>query len=587
MAYQYRKQNMEPMMKIRLNAGTNLRHLAPWLPLALALWQGALARPGLCQESPALPRGHVFLETDFEAANALQGWTRAGKLDAGCQSARALCFERGVDATGTTTLAEITLPVKQMRGYDVYLAAMIKAENVSETPAPYRGIKFMTLAVQGADKSYADAPLGLGTFDWKPVVFHVRVPHDATAFSLLVGLQGVSGKAWFDNIKVTVRKPPRTAEPRTAGPIHKGHDLPRLRGMQVSPSISEHDLRVLGQQWNANVVRLQLIRRGAQARGDLLDLAAYDRWLEGELPRLDAALALCEKYGLMAVVDLHSPPGGALTPSGYVGTSGRLFTHAACQKKFVEVWQRIARRLKQSRAVWGYDLANEPMPPRQIEPGLLFEGAVLTLDAPLRGGEEGLEDWEELAARAARAIRAIDPERTIIFEPPLGYSPRGLRGFQPIDVPNIVYSVHMYEPGAFTHQGVHELRTREPWVKKYSYPGQIDGQMWDKARLEAALQPVIDFQKTHGVHIFIGEFSVIRWAPDGSAHRYLRDLTDIFEEHGWDWTYHCFREGWDGWSVEHGPDRDSHVLPEQPTDREKLLREWFVQNRKPTWYRAP
>lgn len=557
------------------------------LSLALALWQGAFASRGWCQQPAALPRGHVFSETDFESADTLKGWTRAGKLDAGCQSARALFFERGADAAGATTLAELALPVEQMRGHDVYLAAMIKAENVVETPAQFHGIRFMTLAVQGAHKTYVEAAAGLGTFDWKPVVFHARVPDDATAFSLLVGMQGVSGKAWFDNIKVTVRKPPRVVEPRAAGPAYKGHDLPRLRGMQVSPGISENDLRALGREWNANVIRLQLIRRGEQAKGDLFDLAAYDRWLAGELERLDATLRLCGKYGLLAVVDLHSPPGGGRTPSGYVGANGGLFINAACQKKFVEVWERIARRCKDARAVWGYDLANEPMPPRNIEPGLLFEGAILTPETPLRRESEGLDDWEELAARAARAVRAIDPDRAIIFEPPLGYSPRGLRNFQPIDVPNVVYSVHMYEPGEFTHQGVNELRTREPWVKKYVYPGEINGQRWDKARLEVALQPAIDFQKTDGVHIFIGEFSVIRWAPDHSAWRYLKDLTDIFEAHGWDWTYHCFREGWDGWSVEHGPDRESHALPQQPTDREKLLRDWFAKNRKPAWYRAP
>lgn len=412
----------------------------------------------------------------------------------------------------------------------------------------------------------------------------MQVPRDATAFTLLLGLQGVSGKAWFDNLKITVRKPPRVVAPRAAGPAYKGHSLPQLRGMQVSLDLGEEDLRVLGRDWNANVVRLQLIRRGEQAKGDLLDLAAYDRWLEEELDQLDAALRLCEKHGLMAVVDLHSPPGGARTPSGYVGASGGLFTDAACQKKFVEIWERIARRCKDAGAVWGYDLANEPLPPRNIEPGLLFEGVILKPQTALRETGEGLEDWEELAARAARAVRAIDPERTIIFEPPLGYSPRGLRGYQPIDVPNVVYSVHMYEPGEFTSQGILELRTREPWVKKYRYPGEIAGQRWDKARLEAALQPVIDFQKTYGVHIFIGEFSAVRWAPDNSAYRYLKDLIDIFEAHGWDWTYHCYREGWDGWSVEHGPDRESHARPEQPTDREKLLREWFAKNQKPVWF---
>ncbi len=98
-------------------------------------------------------------------------------------------------------------------------------------------------------------------------------------------------------------------EPRTAsGPVYKGHDLPRLRGAMVSPGIDEAGLRVLGQQWNANLVRWQLVRH--EKFDNPLDLAAYDRWLQSALKQLDAALPLCEKYGLRVVVDLHSPPGG-------------------------------------------------------------------------------------------------------------------------------------------------------------------------------------------------------------------------------------------------------------------------------------
>jgi len=90
----------------------------------------------------------------------------------------------------------------------------------------------------------------------------------------------------------------------------------------------------------------------------------------------------------------------------------------------------------------------------------------------------------------------------------------------------------------------------------------------------------VEFQQRYGVHIYIGEFSAIRWAPEGSAYRYIKDLIEIFESHGWDWTYHAFRE-WSGWSVEHGEDRANTNPSPTPTEREKLLREWFSKNRKP------
>jgi aryl-phospho-beta-D-glucosidase BglC (GH1 family) len=316
----------------------------------------------------------------------------------------------------------------------------------------------------------------------------------------------------------------------------------------VSPNATEEDLRVLGQEWKANLIRWQLC--GFKPRMDTGDTAAYETMLAEHLKKLDAILPACEKYGLMVVVDLHTGP-------GQWAESGRgLFTSAACQKRFVEIWREIARRYKNAKAVWGYDLVNEPH------------------ESPF---DPELSDWQELAERAAKAIRAIDPERTIIVEPAEGGGPGGMAQLRPIAVPNVVYSVHMYNPGSFTHQGVFG-----EWVKKIPYPGETEGKMWDKAALEASLKPVIDFQKAFGVQIYAGEFSAIRWAPDGSACRYLKDLIDIFESRGWDWTYHAFRE-WQGWSAEHGPDKADARPAAEPTDRENLLREWYAKNQKPQW----
>ncbi|MGB9602347.1 MAG: glycosyl hydrolase family 5, partial [Limisphaerales bacterium] len=106
----------------------------------------------------------------------------------------------------------------------------------------------------------------------------------------------------------------------------------------------------------------------------------------------------------------------------------------------------------------------------------------------------------------------------------------------------------MYRPHKFTHQGVYDTNSG------IAYPGVIDGKYWDKSQLRKELEQTRAFQKKYNVHIYIGEFSAIRWAPGKSAYNYLSDLIDIFEEYGWDWCYHAFRE-WDGWSVEHGQDK--------------------------------
>lgn len=549
------------------------------LTLCLCLLPGWVS----AQPAPSFPRGHVFAAADFEGAHAANGWSGPVRLGTGFQSDGAILIERGADAPGDTALAQMALPVEKMRGHRIYLSAMVRAEGVFRTSDRSPRIKFMVGAVAGDEKTYEEASVGLGTFSWKPVVFQASVPPDATACSLVIGLQGAAGRVWFDNIRVSVRKPPLDAPQRAVtGPIFKGHDLPRLRGAMVNPGIDEDSLRVLGQEWNANAIRWPLIRTGrVQAQADPLDLAAFDQWLEDALQRLDAALPLCEKYGLMVVIDLHSPPGGEAVPGGYVGANHALFTNTACQEKFVAVWELIARRYRSARAVWGYDLANEPNPPRDVQAGPGFEDWVLSTATPPQKPTEKLDDWDELAERTAKAIRAIDPDRAIIVEPAYGFNPRSLKYHQPLEVANVVYSVHMYVPSEFTHQGI----AGRPPIGAV-YPGIINGVRWDKDRLRLALKPAVDFQKAYGVHLYIGEFSAIRWAPDQSAHRYLRDVIDIMEEHGWDWTYHAFRE-WNGWSVEHGSDPNDRTRAAQPTDREKLLREWFARNRKPAWHAGP
>jgi hypothetical protein len=100
------------------------------------------------------------------------------------------------------------------------------------------------------------------------------------------------------------------------------------------------------------------------------------------------------------------------------------------------------------------------------------------------------------------------------------------------------------------------------------------GKKWDKEELRKALAPVREFQQKYQVPVYIGEFSVARWAPGGEL--WLKDVIDIFEEYGWDWTYHAFRE-YHGWSVEHGESQSDNSL-KKTTPRKEVLLNYFSRN---------
>lgn len=500
-----------------------------------------------------LGAGKVWFSADFDGPDRGQGWEGNPRWAPDRTGGHCLEVRRAPEEGSGSRLVVRTLSVESMRGCLVRATAWVRAEGVGPKPRPWNGVKFMLVVETPRQRLWPQADLPTGTFDWQRVAFTARIPRDTTAVRLVLGLEEVAGRVCFDDVRLVVAAEPRPVPPPAPPPPFRGHPLSRLRGAMVSPDIDSEGLRVLGQKWGANLVRWQLVQHAAP--GQQAPLEEYDAWLESALRKLDAALPWCERYGLYVAVDLHSPPGGRAIAGGYVAANDRLFTDARAQAKLVSVWERIARRYRGSRVIWGFDLVNEPV-----------EEYV----------EEGCEDWPALAERVARAVRAVDPDRTLIVQPAQWGGPAGFVDWVPLPLSNVVYSFHMYEPHRFTHQGVYD---KDPPL---TYPGRINGQWWDRTRLEATLQPVRQFQQRYGVHIYVGEFSAIRWAPEGSAYRYLRDLIELFESWDWDWSYHAFRE-WHGWSVEHGHDRSDTRPAAEPTDRERLLRSWFGRNEKPRW----
>ena len=137
---------------------------------------------------------------------------------------------------------------------------------------------------------------------------------------------------------------------------------------------------------------------------------------------------------------------------------------------------------------------------------------------------------------------------------------------------DVVYSVHMYDPGTFTHQGV---GPGDPMGQ--TYPGEMDnGDRLDKEWIRRQLAPVREFQLKHSAKILVGEFSAICWAKGADA--YIRDAIELFEEYGWDWCYLAFRE-WRAWRVEHeGPDAN-HLVPSADNPRKRELLRGLLQHR--------
>ncbi|MCE5241431.1 glycoside hydrolase family 5 protein [bacterium] len=524
---------------------------------AVVLAAFALLWAGCLQAQPTPPKvGDIVFQTDFETAASRDAWSKNPVAQWVQVEGRGQCLQVTVpaDQANGSNMIQLPLDLKRFRGCRLVCECLAKAQDATKPPASYLGVKFMLhYASPASGQFWRNQDNVFGTFDWKKLEFVAPLADDVTAGDLSLGLQGSSGTVWFDDLKISVLKlppPPRPQPPANPGPVFKGHNLPRLRGVMSPNEFKDEDLRVLTQEWHANVIRWQMTRRWGQAGTDR-DLAEYDKWLNAELDDLDKVLEAGKRYGLKVVVDMHSPPGGR-----YENHEVAIFHEKLYQDHWIALWEQIARRYKGNPVVWGYDLINEPVQ-----------------SAPPK--EQGVGDYFDGQVKCATAIRAIDPNIPVFIESAEWDSPGAYREMQPVNLPNIVYQVHMYVPGEFTHQGVFNKDQ-----KPVTYPGVINGTEWNKERLRSVLQPVREFQLAYNVHIYVGEFSAIRWAP--GAAQYLSDVISLFEEYGWDWTYHAYRE-WDGWSLEHGPDKDNHQPTAEPCDRKQVLLGWFAKDEKPTF----
>ncbi|MDA8376293.1 MAG: cellulase family glycosylhydrolase [Planctomycetia bacterium] len=208
----------------------------------------------------------------------------------------------------------------------------------------------------------------------------------------------------------------------------------------------------------------------------------------------------------------------------------RLWNSAVLQASIVDVWGKIAAHFKNRRSIAGFDILNEP--------------------AAAYASKGGYVAWRTFAIAIIKRIGQVDASRICIVETPPYWpttyagtvwgrpiKPRPYARFVHLPFSNLVYSFHMYEPLSITAQGLPGY----PGV--HLYPTKI----WNYKTLLALVKPVKAFQEKYHVPIYVGEFSCIRWAPDGTAVRYVHDCIRIFNKEGWSWTYHAFDEynGWD------------------------------------------
>ena len=278
-------------------------------------------------------------------------------------------------------------------------------------------------------------------------------------------------------------------------------------------------------------------------------------WLK-VLEELPAGLDNARELGLAVMLDLHTVPNDAYKEPdlSYIedATERRnLASHAWWQDEsnlevMIKCWRQLARLcVDREQELW-YEIYNEPLDWTRFP------------NSP--------ERWPRWAQQIIDEIRKIDENTPIAVQPGPGSLCWGLKSFPRLKGDPIVYAIHNWNPHYYTHQGVYG-----PKDAVANWEGGAKG----RAYFEEDMAAAIEFQKRHNVRIWVSEFGVARWAPD--AAQYLRDSIEFFEAHGWDWSYHSFREA-GPWDLERVSRRGTLDHADGLTDRGRVVREFLRRN---------
>lgn len=218
--------------------------------------------------------------------------------------------------------------------------------------------------------------------------------------------------------------------------------------------------------------------------------------------RIDWVLDQAQSNGLNVVLNVHHYDELDREPGRHL-------------PRLVALWEQIAKRYKDRPATVVFELDNEP--------------------------HDKLVDqkWNDAIPAALKAVRATNPTRAVIVGPPFWNGIWALPKLKLPDDPNLILTVHYYEPFKFTHQGA-------PWAGKEVK--DLSGVKWtgtdaELAALRKNFDQAADWAKKHNVPVFLGEFGAFEKADMESRAKWTAAVVREAEARGFSWAYWEFASG--------------------------------------------
>jgi endoglucanase len=243
----------------------------------------------------------------------------------------------------------------------------------------------------------------------------------------------------------------------------------------------------------------------------------------GFLKRVDWAIDQAEANKLNVVLSMHH----------YDEMNKEPKKHLA---RLVGLWKQIAARYKDRPATLVFEVFNEPSD---------------KLD----------EVWNDTIPIVLKAVRETNPTRAVIIGPGTWNNISALSKLRLPDDPNLIVTVHFYEPFKFTHQGA-------SWVTNDDVK-QLSGIRWEgsdaeRAEMRKSFDEVADWAKTHNRPVFIGEFGAYEKADLPSRVRWSGAVVKQAETRGFSWAYWEFASNFGAYDLSKRGWRDPLLKVLQP-----------------------
>ena len=372
------------------------------------------------------------------------------------------------------------------------------------------------------------SPLGSVFTPMQDSYFEITASEDL-ALTTLRGtlLSAAQGYLWENNARALTERPNNGAD---LAKWNKWLQPSYFRGFDVVYWCSESECAQTLQNFQAlkntgaNLAQIQ------NTEGTVFSTSPYAADTSGQ-QGLDEMVDYCRQVGLNFTIAVRVGPGR--TDVAFDGESGfppsTIWTNSDEQQRYAQMLIDIVTR---------YQSWNDPFFVGLniiVEPNPLWG----SYETPEELGQVSLAngvDINALNTLLINAVRTVDPTLPIIVQSTSFSNPEYWGLLKKQEDPYIIYDHHNYVPFDYTH---HET------ANDVTYPGTFfsdttqEESAFNKAFMrDVVLQKVREFQTTHNVPIFMGEFGMLY--PQNGGVQYLTDLHDIATEFGWHfalWTY--------------------------------------------------